>query len=82
MTGVSSADVANVAVRLPTAVFLAWLLYTRFVARRPLPSIVRLPVKVVGFLILVLTLGLLVGCTISDSHLVAYLAEVASEVSV
>lgn len=81
MTGLSAVDVANVAVRLPTAVFLAWLLYRRFVARRPLPSIVRLPVKVVGFLILVLTLGLLGGCTISNSHLVAYLVEAASEVS-
>ena len=68
MTGVSTVDVADIAVRLPTAVFFVWLLYRRFVVHRPLPSIARLPAKVVGFLILVLTLGLLGGCAISYWH--------------
>jgi hypothetical protein len=81
MTGVSAMHIANVAVRLPMAAFLAWLLHRRFVARRTLPSSVRVSGKVVGFLILVLTLGLLGGCATAQSHSMAYLAEAASEVS-
>jgi len=89
MTSVSAREIANVAVRLPTAAFLVWLLYRRIIARRQLPSGIRLPAKVVGLLILVLTIGLLGGCvaaqshsrTVARSHPTAYIAEVASEVS-
>lgn len=81
MTSVSAREIASVAVRLPTAAFLLWLLYRRIIARRPLPSGIRLVARVVGFLILALTIGLLGGCAAAQSHPTAYLAEVASEVS-
>ena len=63
--------VADVAVRLPTAAFLLWLLYRRLLARRPLPGFIRLPLKAAGFVLLIATIGVLGGCANPDPLAVA-----------
>lgn len=54
-----NADAKNateVALRIPTAVFLLWLVYRRWVQRKPLPAFVRVPLRLI---IIVATAGLL-----------------------
>lgn len=66
--GIFARDVSTVAIRLPTAAFLLWLLHRRFVARHPMPGFVRIPVKVAVFIV---TLGLLSACSNPDPLAVA-----------
>lgn len=68
---ISTKILADTIVRLPTAAFLLWLLHRHFVARRTLPSPVRLPIKAAGLSLVIATIGLLGGCANPDPLAVA-----------
>ena len=54
-----------------SVIFWVWLLYRRFGTHKPLPRILKVPGKVFGFCLILLTLGLLAGCASSDPLAVA-----------
>ena len=51
--------------------FWGWILYRKFFSPKPLPGILRVSGRLLGLCLILLTLGLLAGCSNSDSLAVA-----------
>ena len=64
-------NVINNLVHLPLLLILVWALYRKFVSHKPLPSIIALPVRLIRMLLVIITCGLLAGCSNPDPLAVA-----------
>ena len=64
-------NVINNLVHLPLLLILVWALYGKFVSHKPLPSIIALPVPLIRMLLVIITCGLLAGCSNPDPLAVA-----------
>ena len=53
-------------VQLPMAAFWLWILYHRFSSTKPLPIWLTVPRRILRFCLILLTLGLLTGCSNPD----------------
>jgi len=56
---------------LPVLLFLLWAIYRRYGSKKPLPTILAAPIRVLQMVLLLVTLGLLAGCADSDPLAVA-----------
>ncbi len=63
-------NLLDFATRIPMIVFLLWLLYRKFVAKRPMPGFIAGPGRALSVLVLFALLGF-AGCTNSDPLAVA-----------
>lgn len=55
----------------PVLLVLSWAIYRKFFSKKPVPSVITVPVRVIRMVLIVLTFGLLAGCSNSDSLAVA-----------
>jgi hypothetical protein len=58
-------------VQIPTAAFWLWILYRRFFSSKPLPLWLAVPGRILQFCLILLTVGLLAGCSNRDPLAVA-----------
>ena len=58
-------------VQIPTAAFWLWVLYRRFFSSKLLPLWLEVPGRILRFCLILLTLGLLTGCSNPDPLAVA-----------
>jgi hypothetical protein len=54
-----------------SSAFWLWLLYRKFVSSKPLPAIISVPGRVMKVILVVITFGLLAGCSNPDPLAVA-----------
>ncbi len=64
-------DIFQICIQAPTGVFWLWLLYRKFVSTKPLPGILRFPAHIIRFTLILVTIGLLAGCSNPDPLAVA-----------
>lgn len=62
---------ANNVIHLPVLLFLFWAAYRKFVSKKPLPAILAVPGRLFRLLLIIITFGLLAGCSNSDPLAVA-----------
>ncbi len=62
---------ANNVIHLPVLLFLLWAAYRKFVSKKPLPAILAVPGRLFRLLLIIITFGLLAGCSNSDPLAVA-----------
>jgi len=63
--------IANNLIHLPVLIFLLWAAYRKLVSKKPLPAILAVPGRLLRLLLIVITFGLLAGCSNPDSLAVA-----------
>jgi hypothetical protein len=51
--------------------FWVWVLYRRFFSPKPLPAVIAIPMRVIRIILVVVTFGLLAGCSNPDPLAVA-----------
>ncbi|MDE8347757.1 MAG: type IV secretion system lipoprotein VirB7 [Acidocella sp.] len=61
----------NNLIHLPVLLFLLWAVYRKFVSKRPLPAILAVPGRLFRLLLIIITFGLLAGCSNPDPLAVA-----------
>ncbi|MHB1302599.1 MAG: type IV secretion system lipoprotein VirB7 [Acidiphilium sp.] len=61
----------NNLVHLPLLLFLLWAVYRKFISKKPLPAILAVPGRVLQLLLIIITFGLLAGCSNPDPLAVA-----------
>ncbi len=64
-------DIFQVCVQIPTGLFWLWALYRKFWSRKPLPLVLAVPARILRFCLVLVTLGLLAGCSNPDRLAVA-----------
>ena len=62
---------ANNLVHLPLVLILIWVVYRKFFSTKPLPAILTIPGRLFRFLLIIITFGLLAGCSNPDPLAVA-----------
>ena len=62
---------ANNLIHLPVLLFLLWAVYRKFVSKKPLPAILAVPGRLFRLLLIIITFGLLAGCSNPDPLAVA-----------
>jgi hypothetical protein len=65
------AQIVDNLIHLPVLLFLLWSVYRKFFSARPLPAILAIPGRALQLLLILVTLGLLAGCSNSDPLAVA-----------
>ena len=63
--------IADNLIHLPVLVFLLWAAYRKLVSKKPLPVILAVPGRLLRFLLIIMTFGLLAGCSNPDPLAVA-----------
>ena len=61
----------NNLVHLPVFLILLWAVYRKFISKKPLPAILAVPGRLFRFLLIIITFGLLAGCSNPDPLAVA-----------
>ena len=61
----------NNLVHLPLLLILLWMAYRKFISKKPLPSILAIPGWLFRMLLIIITFGLLAGCSNPDPLAVA-----------
>ena len=56
----------NNLVHLPVFLILLWAVYRKFISKKPLPAILAVPGRLFRFLLIIITFGLLTGCSNPD----------------
>ncbi|OYY02157.1 MAG: hypothetical protein B7Y73_09550 [Acidocella sp. 35-58-6] len=56
---------------VPVFLFLCWAVYRKFFSPKPLPTVIAVPIRVVRIILVVVTFGLLAGCSNPDPLAVA-----------
>lgn len=56
---------------IPVFLFLCWAVYRKFFSPKPLPAVIAVPIRVVRIILVVVTFGLLAGCSNPDPLAVA-----------
>lgn len=51
--------------------FWVWVLYRRFFSHKPLPALIAVPIRVLRIILVMVTFGLLAGCSNPDPLAVA-----------
>jgi hypothetical protein len=62
---------ANNLIHLPALLILLWAAYRKFFSKKPLPAILALPARLLRLLLIIITFGLLAGCSNPDPLAVA-----------
>jgi hypothetical protein len=62
---------ANNLIHLPFLLVLFWAIYRKFVSKKPLPAILTIPGRLFRLLLIIITFGLLAGCSNPDPLAVA-----------
>jgi hypothetical protein len=70
MHNLSAALVVNL-IHVPVLLFLLWAVYCKFFSPKPLPRTLAVPGRVLGVILILITLGFLAGCGDSDPLAVA-----------
>lgn len=61
----------NSLVHLPLLFILLWAIYRKFISKKPLPAILAVPGRLFRLLLIIITFGLLAGCSNPDPLAVA-----------
>lgn len=61
----------NNLIHLPLLLILIWIVYRKFFSKKPLPAILTVPGRLLRFLLIIVTFGLLAGCSNPDPLAVA-----------
>lgn len=61
----------NNLIHLPLLLILIWIVYRKFFSKKPLPAILTVPGRLFRFLLIIITFGLLAGCSNPDPLAVA-----------
>ncbi|MDE8344221.1 MAG: type IV secretion system lipoprotein VirB7 [Acidocella sp.] len=62
---------ANNLIHLPVLLILLWAVYRKFFSKKPLPAILAVPGRLFRLLLIIITFGLLAGCSNPDPLAVA-----------
>lgn len=62
---------ANNLIHLPILLILIWVVYRKFFSNKPLPAILTVPGRLFRLLLIIITIGLLAGCSNPDPLAVA-----------
>jgi hypothetical protein len=65
------AQILDNLIHLPVLLVLIWAIYRRFFSTKPLPAVLAVPGRAFRLLLILVSLGLLAGCSPSDPLAVA-----------
>lgn len=56
---------------VPVLLVLCWAIYRKFYTKKPVPAVIAVPIRVIRVILIILTFGLLAGCSNPDPLAVA-----------
>jgi len=56
---------------VPVLLVLCWAIYRKFYSKKPVPAVIAVPIRVIRVILIILTFGLLAGCSNPDPLAVA-----------
>jgi hypothetical protein len=63
--------VLDISTYLPFCAFLLWGVYRKFLSSKPVPGVIAFPIRILRILLIIITFGVLGGCTNPDPLAVA-----------